>query len=88
MSITRARELTRPIWSKADLVLSVRLVYVLKPSRRIWLRYRTFCGRSIQLQSLVAGVNTSSAVVQAEGMLKGFGVCGRIRTILWPGVYK
>lgn len=47
-----------------------------------------FAGVSIQLQSLVAGVNTSSAVVQADGMLKGFGVCGRIRTILWPGVYK
>lgn len=57
MSVTHGRGLSRPIWSKADLVLSVRLVYVLIQSRRIWLRYFTFCeGRSIQLQSLVARV--------------------------------
>lgn len=69
MSITHARGLTRPIWSKADLVLSVRLVYLLIQSRRIWLRYFTFCGRSIQLPS---GVNPSGAVVRTDRMLKVF----------------
>lgn len=47
-------------------------------------------GRSIQLQSLVAVVNTIRRALFSERMRfsEGFGVCGRIRPILWPGAYK
>lgn len=67
MSITHVRGLTRPIWSKSDLVLSVRLVYLLI---QVFYLLRAF---HFSFQAWVAGVNPSGAVVGADRMLEVFG---------------